>query len=310
MPNNLAVIPNPDLSQFQAVLSDLTGQLANRTKKTYNSDAKQFASWLEAENLNLHTVTRSDMIRYREMLDLNPCYEKTSANRLFIVARRLLAEAKLRGMIAVNPAEHIRLFKTGNQETTHTALTKEQARELLDTINQNRIIGLRDYALLLLLIKTGLRRFEAAALTLGDIRQEQGHHIAMIRHGKGDKRRLVKLPIDLKRAIDDYLKAVGNVGKPDDYPLFVQFRKGDHPNNKPLSGTAIERLVIDLGQKIGVPTLTPHGLRATFVTLALEAGATIHQVQYAAGHSDPRTTERYQKRKLNLDNNAVDFIKL
>ena len=56
--------------------------------------------------------------------------------------------------------------------------------------------------------------------------------------------------------------------------------------------------------------LTPHGLRATFVTLALEGGAKLEQVQYAVGHADPRTTERYHKRKLNLDNNAVDFIKL
>jgi hypothetical protein len=46
------------------------------------------------------------------------------------------------------------------------------------------------------------------------------------------------------------------------------------------------------------------------VTLALEGGAKLDQVQYAVGHSDPRTTERYQKRKLNLDRHAVDFIQL
>jgi integrase len=54
--------------------------------------------------------------------------------------------------------------------------------------------------------------------------------------------------------------------------------------------------------------LTPHGLRATFATLALEAEASLHQVQYALGHADPRTTERYQRRKLNLDNHAVDVL--
>lgn len=46
----------------------------------------------------------------------------------------------------------------------------------------------------------------------------------------------------------------------------------------------------------------------TFATIALEQGAPLHQVQYAMGHEDPRTTERYQKRKLNLDNNAVDYL--
>jgi site-specific recombinase XerD len=43
--------------------------------------------------------------------------------------------------------------------------------------------------------------------------------------------------------------------------------------------------------------------------LALENGAKLQQVQYAAGHANPRTTERYQKRKFNLDNNAVDYVR-
>jgi len=51
-------------------------------------------------------------------------------------------------------------------------------------------------------------------------------------------------------------------------------------------------------------------LRASFVTLALEGGARLQQVQYAAGHADPRTTERYQKRKQNLQDNAVDYLDL
>ncbi len=77
----------------------------------------------------------------------------------------------------------------------------------------------------------------------------------------------------------------------------------------PISGRLIERLVKHYAAATGVSTLSPHGLRASFITLALEGGAALHKVQYAAGHQDPRTTERYQKRKLNLDDNAVDYIK-
>lgn len=54
----------------------------------------------------------------------------------------------------------------------------------------------------------------------------------------------------------------------------------------------IERTVIKYGTKIGIEGLTPHVLRTTFITLAIEGGATLLQAQYAAGHSDPRTTER------------------
>src|SRR5258708_21272556 len=72
---------------------------------------------------------------------------------------------------------------------------------------------------------------------------------------------------------------------------------------------AIETQVKAYAEKLSLP-LTPHGLRATFITLALEHHAKLEQVQYAAGHRDPRTTERYQGRKLNLDDNAVDYVKV
>ena len=71
----------------------------------------------------------------------------------------------------------------------------------------------------------------------------------------------------------------------------------------------MERTVAAYGEALAM-RLTPHVLRATFITLALEGGAALHQVQYAAGHARPETTERYHKRKLNLGDNAVDYVRL
>ena len=56
--------------------------------------------------------------------------------------------------------------------------------------------------------------------------------------------------------------------------------------------------------------ITPHSTRHTFITLALDGGAPLHKVQVAAGHADPRTTERYWRTKQNLDDNAVDYVRL
>jgi len=56
--------------------------------------------------------------------------------------------------------------------------------------------------------------------------------------------------------------------------------------------------------------ITPHSTRHTFITLALDGGAALHKVQVAAGHADPRTTERYWRTKENLDDNAVDYVRL
>ena len=153
-----------------------------------------------------------------------------------------------------------------------------------------------------MLVKTGMRRAELVALNRSDIKIMDGHHVAVIEHGKGDKRRIVKLRVDVYRALDEYLQARGKEGE----ALFISFRRGDHPTNNRMTDKAVELLVKKYAP-VGTE-LTPHGLRATCATLALEAEASLHQVQYTLGHADPRTTERYQRRKLNLDNNAVDVL--
>ena len=226
---------------------------------------------------------------------------------MFVVARRLLDEHVKNGHLKANPAETVKGFKVAN-ETTHTALTREQARELLASIDTTTIKGKRDFAILQLLLRTGIRRSECAMLTIGAITMEQGHHVAVIQQGKGDKRRLVKLPVDVFRSIEVYLRAAGRHNAALDDPLFTGCTKGDHSTNLGISDKLIERVVKHYAP--GGVDITPHGLRASFVTIALESGAKLHQVQYAAGHADPRTTERYQKRKVNLDDNAVDYIKL
>jgi integrase len=73
-------------------------------------------------------------------------------------------------------------------------------------------------------------------------------------------------------------------------PLFVGFDRWYNPTTQRISDKLIERTVQEYGRKIGVD-LTPHDLRASFITLAMEGDTLLHQAQYAAGHSNPRTTE-------------------
>ncbi len=296
------------LSLFEAVLLDLAGQLSPRSQKTYNYDATHLAGWLQERKLNLHTLTRSDFIEYRRHLAAK--YAKSTAGRMLTVARRLLDEAVKRGDLPSNPARDVRGFQSSSDnETPHTALTQPQASQMLTLIDRTTRRGKRDYALLKLFIQTGIRLSELAALQLGDFSREQGHYIVTIRHGKGDKRRVAKIRVDVQRAISQYLEASGRSEAGKSAPLFVPISRMDNPLERVLTARQIERIVTGRAAVIGVE-LSPHALRATFITLALENGARLQQVQYAAGHSDPRTTERYQKRKLNLDDNAVDFVPL
>jgi Site-specific recombinase XerD len=288
-------------SQLDQTMADIAGQLAPSSKLTYINDAKHFADWMKREAITPDSVSRSDMIAYRLHL-AESTYAKATKQRMFSVACRLMNEQHLTGHLKDNVTQGIKGFKTDSDETTHIALSKAQAKDMLESIDKTTKQGKRDYALILMLMKTGLRRAELVSLNRADIKIMDGHHVAVVEHGKGDKRRVVKLRVDVYRALEDYLQARGQEGE----ALFVSFKRGDHPTICRMTTKAVEHLV-----KKYAPAgteLTPHGLRATFATLALEAEASLHQVQYALGHADPRTTERYQRRKLNLDNNAVDVL--
>ena len=321
-------------------LSEIAGQLAPRSRRVYRHDAEVFGTWLLAQGLQPHMLEKVHMVAYRAYLQDH--YAKSTAARMLSVARRLLAEQVERKQLERNPAETVRGF-TGADETTHVVLTPEQAQVLLDAPDLQTLLGLRDYVLMLFLLRTGVRRSEAAGLIIADLTMRQGHHVAIIRHGKGDQRRIVKVPVDVWRDIQSYLDAFRQYHarrlaqqlqaleeeraqmSGEDYQacaqkandqhtmqdtdnLFVWIRRGDHATRHPLSDRSIATIVEKYAAQAHIEALSPHGLRASFITLTLESGASLHQVQYAAGHRDPRTTERYQKRKMNLDRNAVDAI--
>lgn len=288
-----------------ATVQNVAGQLAPSSRKTYTIDAKHFAQWLASCNLSLASLERDDLVSYRAHLAAT--YAQSTAARMWAVARRLLDEAVQRDLLPRNPAEGIRGFKAGDDESPHRALKREEAKALLDAIDRSTALGKRDYALLMLLLRTGIRRAEVVGLTIGDLGMEQGYHVAIIQHGKGNKRGLAKLPVEVRQALDDYLEAAGRVCAAPEAPLFISFRKGDHPQERPLHPNQVERIVKQRAQAVGI-MMSPHGMRASFITLAFEGGADLALVQDGARHKDPRTTRRYQKRRENLHKNAVDFV--
>ena len=309
-----AITPTQN-TDLPSILDDIAGQLAPNSRRAYVADTTHFVLWLQAQGLGIEGVTRSIFIAYRRHLAEDPQesgrpYQKNTAARMLTSARRICQEAYRRGVLPNDPTGDVRGFKSGTQETPYHALTKAEGRALLDAVDRSTAKGKRDYALLLLLIRTGIRRSEAVGLRLCDLGREAGHPIATIQHGKGGVRRTLKLPNVVMHAIEEYIAATGRMGLAEDKPIFVRFWKGDKPSKNAMSGEAVEIVVKEYARAAGIVRLSPHGLRATFVTLALEGGARLDQVQYAVGHADPRTTERYQKRKINLDNHAVDHVHL
>jgi site-specific recombinase XerD len=201
--------------------------VAASTRRIYLGDATQFANWLKEKDFSLETLNFEQLSEYRALLD-GLYQRKPTAARKLVVVRRLLEVAVILKLRNDNPARELSGFASGSRdETPHRALNKAEVKTLLEAISGDSAKGKRDFALIMLLVRTGLRRAEAAALLRGDLASEQGHMIATIRHGKGDKRRVIKLPVDVHKAITHYLEALDTANE--EAPLFVRFSRGDHP---------------------------------------------------------------------------------
>jgi integrase len=228
--------------------------------------------------------------------------------------RLLFARMQRHRLIALNPLDDIRAARTSTQRTT-LWLTRQQARALEDTCAGDSLRDLRDRALIVLMLATGLRASETLSLSVADLTSAEGHRVAWVT-GKGGARERVKLAPKADRAIRAWLDASVIT----DGPLFRRlYRLKEMPGDpvtpyrvhaSALAYTGLKFVLQERFAEAGLsPLLTPHGLRHSFVTLALRGGAPLTRVQAAARHKSPQTTMRYAHEQDELDDNAVDYVK-
>jgi integrase/recombinase XerD len=322
-PTIAGIVPGSDIPA-DAKDTLLAGQFSPHTRRAYEGDVLLFRHFMDAiGRVHLADVTRDDLIAYRAWLMSR--YAPTTVNRRLSVVRSLFIEAMAQGEITVNPSIHLKQLRVADESPT-IALDAFDARILLEKIDCSTLLGKRDRALLSLLLRTGLRRSEIGPIKLNDLQLQRGHHTLTV-IGKGNKRRLAKIPVDVYRDIEDWLIARLEAERchldltelPSGSPLFVEVRRvgrGEQAHYRAVgeSGLTPDAIWYILKRHLiaaGIhANITPHSLRHTFITLALEGRAPLHKVQYAAGHADPRTTERYHHRKDNLDDNATDYVRI
>jgi hypothetical protein len=117
-------------------ITDIAGQLAPSSKRIYLNDAKHFADWMKREAITPDSMSRSDMIAYRLYL-ADSTYAKAIKQRMFSVACRLMNEKYIARHLLCKVIDGIKGFKIDSDETTHTALNKAQAKDLLESIDKS-----------------------------------------------------------------------------------------------------------------------------------------------------------------------------
>ncbi len=170
-------------------------------------------------------------------------------------------------------------------------LTHDEAQALLKQPDRRTLQGKRDYAILLTLLTTGVRKAELCNLKGKDIKTYRNQIVIDVT-GKGKRHRRIGLKNDTYSAIQTYVKAQGN-GSPDHT---VYFTLGKHGlcAEQSLTHRAVDCLIAKYSTMALLrKRITPHTLRHTFATSLLDAGVDLRSVQELLGHSHIRTTQRY-----------------
>jgi len=303
----------------------LAGQVCEATRKAYSRDIQGFFKWWrqqfgetgenEITPNETRAVTIQDVIVWRNYL-IETGASPATVNRKLSAIRSFFSFMVALRVIERNPADPklVRGLKV-SQSTKTNALTIGEIRSILKVIDglSNPLIRLRDRALILLLIYSGLRRSEAANVKRGDIVLKDAHWVLNIPEAKGGPDQWVKLQPVVVDAIQKYLDVFGTIRIIISPTSHIFYGHGHHQHDQtiPISPQGIDRRVRYLAKQAGISKLvSAHSCRHTTASLAIAAGAQPHKVQAHLRHRSITTTMRYVHDKEALESNASDFIRV
>lgn len=214
-----------------------------------------------------------------------------------------------RHAIMLNPARTVRGEKLNVIEGRTPEIPIAEVRKLLASIDTSHIVGLRDRAILAIMVYTASRRSAVAKLRLGDF-YDAGQQRMLHFAEKGGKSREIPVRHDLEQMVNEYIDATGLRGGPKDTPLFQRaMKKQRRLSGRALNGDDIYRMMKRRLKDFDMPLLySPHSFRVTTITDLLEQNVPREDVQHLAGHADARTTGLYDRRKRKVSRNIVERI--
>lgn len=278
----------------QLIRSWLASYGSVNTRTAYRTDLLLFLEYLDTSDLYLLEVRRSHVDVFARIREQAGDSTATAARRLAAVSS-LYRYAVTEGQLDSSPADHVRRPTVDQDSTTTAALTRREAEDLLTVA---RMHSPRASALVDLLLTTGMRISEALTARISGLSSDR-----LVITRKGGKAAAVWLTERTVEALRAITEATGE-----------EIARGDEPDalifttesGGPWDRTDVAKLLVRLGRQAGIPKrTTPHVLRHTHATLALEHGVPLHHLQDSLGHQDPRTTRRYDHARSRLENSSA-----
>jgi len=275
------------------------------TKRVYNLGLDEFIQWYGQEpRLGF---TKSTVSAWRVALEARGLGSVSIDVRITTV-RKLAVEAADNGLLAPELAAGITRVKGAKSTGVRVGnwLSLRQAQTLLNAPDASTKKGLRDRAMLAVLLGCGLRRSEVAAFTLKHAQQRDNRWCIVDLVGKHGRVRTIPMPTWVKVAVDAWTSAAGI----EEGHVLRPINRGDQVCGERLSEKVVWQLVQQYAAAAGVPVIAPHDLRRTCAKLCRAAGGELEQIQLLLGHASVQTTERYLGTKQDLVHAPNDGIKL
>jgi integrase/recombinase XerD len=284
--------------------------LSEETRRAYRRVIREF--FLFVEGIHPTMVTPEHVLAWRE--SLKDGRRPATVSFKLTVVRSFFEYLRAGGHVQLNPAS-TRLVSplAVSDEMKGRALTAKEVRYLLSGPDRSRPEGARDYALMLVMLRLGLRVSEACSLRASSVHWSHGRWTLRLKI-KGGRERTLPLPQEVRTAVDEYLRLdrrrreALHSGGAEAY-LFqpaVNYRTLEF--SKPLSTRMAWNVVQRWADYGRLGRISPHDLRRTAITRALDQGLSYRQVQMMSGHKDPKTVMRYDHGRENLERNAINFL--
>jgi integrase/recombinase XerD len=295
----------PTEQQQQAIVGFvLDGLDSEHSRRAYSKALTDFLAWYTQQGrpgLSKRTVQRYKAVLAEE--GLSP----STVNLRLSAIRKLAQEAADNGLLDLNQAAAIGRIKGVKSAGVRLGnwLDREQAQALINAPNLKTLKGARDRALLAVLIGTGIRRSEAAALTFEHLQQREGRWVIVNLIGKGKRVRSVPMPSWAKAAVDHWAAKAGL----SDGCIFRSFHRGGRVDGDSMTPQAIYDVVRHYADTLGLD-VAAHDTRRTYAKLAEKGGADLRQISLSLGHASIKTTEAYLGTEQDLVDAPCDHLGL
>lgn len=248
----------------------------NQENSPQITSKRQINSPLDMDESYLQEITSQEVSSYLLWLAQEKGLQERTRNRRLATLKSFFRYLEEENLVKTNIMRSFRPTKT--KQTLPLYLEEPQIHGLLDIVSG--AFALRDRAVLLLMVSSGLRVSEVVSLTLSSV---QGGQIRVL--GKGNKERQVPLSAHTAHSLDAYLKECPHPSP--STPLFLSRR------NTALSVRAIQAMVSKYAQEAQLQGVTCHKLRHTAATQLLHCGANLREIQRILGHESLNTTQIY-----------------